>query len=160
MPPTNEPDAPTKTPRRTRASFLSYHARRCSICRHREREMIDDEFLHWIDVASIAETYEIERRAIYRHAHATGLFGRRNREVRFALGHIIEQAQSVEVTADSIIRAVRLFACLTDDGELINPARRAVHEPSRSTHLYDLNASQVGENTAPAPAQIDTNSHV
>src|SRR5574340_1583360 len=132
MPPTVSPDAPPKKPRRTRASFLSYHARRCSVCRHPERESIDDEFLHWSRVESIAADYEIERRAIYRHAHATGLFHRRNGKLRFALGHIIEQAQTVEVTADAIVRAVKLFACLTDEGELVSPPKRVIDRSRES----------------------------
>ncbi len=171
--PNQAPTEAPKKPRGTRASFISYHSRRCSICRHPERELIDQEFLHWTQVDSIAETYEIDRRAIYRHAHATNLFSQRNRGLRFALGHIIEQAQDVEVTADSIIRAVRLFACLNDDGEWVAPpprsapfqtiqrtAQRSVANPSgRSTHPSNLSISQAIENTARSHLQIDTNSH-
>jgi hypothetical protein len=140
--------------------------------------MIDQEFLHWSHVATIAATYQIERRAIYRHAHATGLFRRRKRGLRFALGHIIEQAQTVEVTADAIIRAVKLFACLNDDGEWVSPPKRVIYQsresapsPSlagtrqgsakrrvRSTHPVNLNTSQLVENTTSRLAQIDTNS--
>lgn len=173
MPSNEEPAQAPGRPRRARASFISYHARRCSICRHPERDEIDQDFLHWTHVSTIAETYHLDRRAIYRHAHATNLFGRRSRGLRFALGHIIEQAESVEVTADSIIRAVRLFACLNDDGEWVappprsapfqsaqRPARSSIETQSgRSTHPANLNISQAIENAASAHLQIDTNSH-
>jgi hypothetical protein len=175
-PPANPPSNPNRfaaRPRRSRASFLSYHARRCSICRHPDRDSIDGDFLHWTPIASIAQTYRLDRRALYRHAHATGLFRGRNRGLRFALGHIIEQAQSVEVTADSIVRAVRLFACLNDQGEWVAPPPRSapvfqsVQTPSqgaparsaRSTHPANLNTSQVVGNKGPVRLQIDTNSH-
>jgi hypothetical protein len=121
----HEQDEAPKQPRRSRASLLSYHSRECSICRHPERDLIDQEFVQWAPAASIAIAHRIQRRAIYRHAHATDLFQRRNRDLSFALGRIIEHAQTVPVTADSIIRAVRLFACLNDEGEWIGPPMRS-----------------------------------
>jgi hypothetical protein len=138
MPENHEPDEAPEQPRRSRASFLSYHSRECSICRHPERDLIDQDFLHWTNVDSIATAYRIQRRAIYRHAHATNLFERRNGDLRFALGRIIEQAGTVPVTADTIVRAVRLFACLNDDGDWIGPPARsplasAVRPPRRAS---------------------------
>ena len=170
MPQNQQLDGSPEKLRQRRASFLSYHARECSICRHPERDSIDQEFVEWGAVGSIAAAYGIQRRAIYRHAHATNLFERRNRDLRFALGRIIEQAQTVEVTADSIVRAVRLFACLNDEGGWIGPparsplvrsARRtrqpgAWDENARSTHPDEQNASHLVENTQSQPAQIDT----
>jgi hypothetical protein len=140
MPKNDEPDEAPKEPRRSRASFLSYHSPECSICRHPERFSIDQEFLEWGAVSSIAAAYRIRRRAIYRHAHATNLFERRNRDLRFALGRIIEHAGAVPVTADSIVRAVRLFACLNHKGGWTGPPTRsplapAVKPPRRASSI-------------------------
>ena len=164
----HDPGEPPKEPPRSRASFLSYHSRECSICRHPERASIDQEFVEWGAVGSIAAAYRVQRRAIYRHAHATNLFERRNGDLRFALGRIIEQAGAVPVTADTIVRAVRLFACLNDEGGWIGPPTRPplvrshqrVASPAeaavRSTHPNEQNTSQLIENTQSQPAQIDT----
>ncbi len=150
---TQGPGEPAKKPRRTRASALSYHARRCSICRHPEREWIDMEFLQWSHSTSIASAFQIDRRSIYRHAHATGLFRQRNRDVRFALGRIIEQVQNVQPTADSIVRAVRLFACLTDDGELIHPPKVVIHHSAAPPPDRSSRGGADGERIGPPPAR-------
>jgi hypothetical protein len=68
----------------------------------------------------IAEDYGInDRRIVYRHAHATGCFDRRTREV----GRILEQSMELvdhhlpdnpdKFDFDSVTRAVRVYAHLT-----------------------------------------------
>lgn len=42
---------------------------------------------------------------VYRHAHAFGLFTKRDRNIRAALTRIMEQAGEVEVSAASIVDA-------------------------------------------------------
>ncbi len=44
-----------------------------------EREAIEQEFVHWLSPRATAEDFEIDFRAIYRHAHACNLFAVRNR---------------------------------------------------------------------------------
>lgn len=153
MPKSDEPDELPEKSRRSPSSFLSYHSRECSICRHPERDRIDQEFVEWGAVGSIAAAYRIQRRAIYRHAHATNLFERRNRDLRFALGRIIEQAQTVQVTADSIVRAVRLYACLNDGGEWIGPPTRsmAVRRARRAPAV--CREAEVAASQSPDPAR-------
>ena len=93
------------------------HNRKCNVCRHAEREAIEHDFLRWHSPDRIAEDYGIaDHSSIYRHAHATGLFKRRAQTIRLALEPIIERADTVKVTAYSIVRAIELYARLNADG--------------------------------------------
>ena len=102
----------------------SRHRRKCSICRHPDREEIEQEFVNWHGVWHLAKQYHIDdHRSIYRHAAATGLIERRRANMRWALDSILECAPG-KVTADSVIRAIRAHACLTDDNRWVEPASR------------------------------------
>lgn len=111
------------------ASPLEYHQRNCTICPHPDRKAIEESFLRWDSPAEIAEEYEISRSAVYRHASALELFDRRSRNVRFALGHVIEESSRVMPTADAIIRAVRAFTRVNDQGQWIDPPQHFVISP-------------------------------
>lgn len=105
---------------------LSHHSRHCTICRHHEREAIEEDFVHWHPPRHIARDYNITTRALYRHAHAAGLFSLRDRNLRFALGHIVERAMDVAPSADSIIRAVHAYARVNDHGQWIEPPAHVI----------------------------------
>ncbi len=107
-------------------SGAPHHERRCTICRHAERSAIEDEFIHWHAPGHIAADYQVSRAAIFRHAHATNLFERRNRKIRFALGHLIERVCDVEPTADSVVRAIHAFCRVNDDGHWVEPPSHVV----------------------------------
>ncbi len=86
---------------------LRRHARKCGVCRHPNRKEIEQDFLCWQSPDVIAKAHGIaDHSSVYRHAHAVGLFERRNQTLRLALGPIIERAMTVRVTADAVIRAV------------------------------------------------------
>ena len=133
-PPTgSEPPPPKRSrlgPRKTeprRKPRLNYHGIRCTICNHPEREAIEQAFLQWHRPGDLAREFKITHRtAIYRHAKALGLFQRRAREMHFALGRIIEEAEHVKPTANSIIRAIRASSCLDDNGRWTDPPRRII----------------------------------
>jgi hypothetical protein len=129
----NRPQATTiqAVPKKTSRAALSRHQRKCAICRHPLREHIEREFLDWFSGSTIARDYQLNRRALYRHADALGLHERRANTIRFALGHILEQAANVEVTANSIISAVRVFTHLTDDGRWVNPPKEIIIRDER-----------------------------
>ena len=108
----------------TSAVSLSHHQRNCSICRHPDRAEIEDEFLRWHMPEQIAEDYKIsDRSCVYRHAHALGLVALRKRNLRFVLENILERVDEVQLTADSVIRAVQAYARVTDAGDWVEPTR-------------------------------------
>ena len=107
------------------------HKRNCSICSHSEREEIEGEFVAWRSPAAIAETYGIaDRSSIYRHAHALGLYPKRQRNIRAALERIIERASEVDVTASAVVAAVQAYSKINAAGQWI--------ERSEQVSLNDL----------------------
>jgi hypothetical protein len=101
---------------------LSHHQRRCSICRHPEREAIEEAFLQWRRVKSIDLEFKPEggRTAIYRHARALNLFKQRNLSLRSSLEFVIEQAEHVMPTAEGLVKAIRAYTRINDQGEWID----------------------------------------
>jgi hypothetical protein len=114
-----EPLAPPQLAKRL--SGLEVHQIRCSICGHALQADIDARFVNWDPISHIAHDYNVNRSVLYRHANATGLFETRACNIRRALGHIIDTASRVETTADSVVRAVKVFAHINARGEWFNP---------------------------------------
>jgi hypothetical protein len=99
---------------------LERHATRCTICRHAQLDEIEREFVAWTSVSEIVKMYGIpERSSVYRHARATGLFETRDRNVRHALGKIIEHAGSVIPNSNSIVAAAVALAKINADGRYV-----------------------------------------
>lgn len=112
------------------------HQRKCSVCHHPDREEIEEEFVHWTDVWSLAKQYDIaDYRSIYRHARAFGLLERRRQNCRAALDRIIEAGPG-KMGVNGIIDAIRGYACLTDDN-------RWVEIPTRVEYLISRGADQL-----------------
>jgi hypothetical protein len=153
--------APRKTETRTSAApaaapeakpqpdALERHRRKCCVCNSSELEAIEEEFLHWRDPYYIAKYYEVPERSLHRHAHAMGLYSRRSGQLRFVLDRILEQAGHCTVSADSIIRAVRAYACLTDDNRWVEPATHVVFSrddaAAAGNAMFPANLAQNGE---------------
>ena len=107
------------------------HSAGCKICAHELREEIERDFVSWHGPAEIAKTYHLRDRAtIYRHAHALGLFPRRQRNVRAALERIIKKAGGVEVTAAAVVAAVQAYAKINTQGQWI--------DRSETVNLHEL----------------------
>jgi hypothetical protein len=70
------------------------------------------------------------RCSVYRHAHALNLFPKRGRNLRTALGHIIEQAGDVEANPGAVVAAILAYAKLNARGEVI--------ERNEHLELHDL----------------------
>ena len=105
---------------------LARHQRLCEVCKHPACFLIQEAFLQWTSPEVIMKKYGLKSRAtIYNHAHAFQLFARRDRTLRFALGHIIEQADRVNVTARDVIQAVYTYAHVNDDGLWVQPASQS-----------------------------------
>ena len=124
---------------------LARHRRKCSICRHPERETIEDLFIHWHSPNTIANYFDdtaddaedagdesanrlrITWVAIYRHAYAVGLDEVRRRNLRFAFEHILEQAGDITPTSASIMAAARAYAaCVNGTGQWNDPPKQVI----------------------------------
>jgi hypothetical protein len=121
---------------------LRRHARKCNVCRHPDRGAIDQDFLRWRSPDAIAKDYGVaDHSSVYRHAHAVGLFDRRAQTVRLALHPIIEQAMTVRVNADSVIRAVIAYTHINPAGQWIETRERKQRDPNRQTRRVENDPS-------------------
>ncbi len=96
------------------------HARDCKVCKHQEREAIEQEWISWGDTTQIAKDYSLSRNSIYRHAEMMGLYAKRDRNIRAALGRIIEKAGSVDVTSAAVVSAIQAYAKINANGEWVD----------------------------------------
>ena len=100
---------------------LGRHQRTCSVCGHERREEIEAAFIGWRSPAAIAEEFGLaDRASVYRHAHALGMFPKRQKNIRAALERIIEKAGEVDVTASAVVAAVQAYAKINAAGEWID----------------------------------------
>ena len=151
--------APTKRARASQhasqhashASHLSHHQRKCAICRHPERDTIEEMFVHWHSSSSIHRRFMLnDRSTIYDHAHATGLFAKRRRNLRYALEHMIERADQCDISSHGIVAAIKAYASLTASGEWIEPARRVIYTSISSSHASPRAAANPSPNHSPS----------
>lgn len=90
-------------------------------CGHQQRDEIEAAFVGWRSPAAIAEEYGLaDRASVYRHAHALGLFPKRQKNIRAALERIIEKAGEVDVTASAVVAAVQAYAKINSAGQWID----------------------------------------
>ena len=123
---------PHSTP--TTETSLERHARKCAICRHPDREAIEEQFVHWRSPEYTANYYHLgDRRVLYRHAQATGLYEQRRRNYLFTIENILECGEEIQLTASAYIKAVRAYACLCDTVRWSEPVTRVLHEYSVHT---------------------------
>jgi hypothetical protein len=134
------------------APDLERHSRKCSICHHPEREDIEQAFLRWHSPYVILTQFNLFNYAsLYKHAHATGLYDLRMRNLRPALENIIESSDQVPPTAAGIVRAIRAYACLTDTGEWVEPVRRFILSRGLDTVVSE---NRIQESIASAPPAL------
>ena len=133
------------------------HARRCNVCKHPDREAIELECLSWRSPDDIATDHGIaDRSSIYRHAHATGIFRRRRQTIRLALEPLLEQACTVKVSASAIVSAVRLYAQMSDTGDLVSRTKTViVHHVTDP--VTEPSAHPAAPGSAPNPANPNRN---
>jgi hypothetical protein len=123
-------DSPTgDIEKRARRASAARHARKCTVCHHKDREFIDQDYLRWLSPKKIAREYAVSHQSVvYRHADATGLRAQRRASLRATLENFIEQAESVRATAGSVVAAVRLYAQINDQGQWTPPVKRYIIE--------------------------------
>jgi hypothetical protein len=109
-----------KTAMADRASVnLGRHEAQCTVCKHPEREEIEREFITWGSPAQIAKTYSLKRDTVYRHARACDLFEPRGRNVKAALGRMIERVCDVPVNAGAIVAAIGAYSKINANGQWV-----------------------------------------
>lgn len=65
-----------------------------------------------------------DRASVCRHAHALGLFVKRQRNVRAALERIIEKASEVDVTASAVVSAIQAYSKINAAGQWIDQSEQ------------------------------------
>jgi len=104
---------------------LGRHRRNCGICAHHGRTEIEADFIAWRSPAGIAAEYGLADRAtVYRHAHALGLFAKRQRNIKAALERIIEKVGEVDVTAAAVVAAIQAYAKINAGGQWVERSER------------------------------------
>ena len=106
---------------------LERHTRKCQICRHPDREYMEQEYEDWVKISLIARHYNVDDSSLHRHLTAVGLVARRRNNVGAVLERIIERGAEKPVSGNTIIRAVKAYCCLTDDNKWIEPQRKVIH---------------------------------
>lgn len=123
--------AKPRIPAKEKHVDVQRHSQSCSVCSHPAREEIERDFVAWKSASSIMADYGIDdRRKIYRHANAHGLYTKRQRNVRAALEKIIEKAGDVEVNAAAVVSAIQAYAKINAQGHWV--------ERSEILNLNDL----------------------
>ncbi len=107
---------------------LERHARKCAVCKHKDRDDIEADFLHWHWSSAISYDYGLpDTRALFRHAHAVGLYEQRMRNMRYAAAHIVDYAEHVKPTANAVLKAMRACTVINERGQWIEPLTRIVN---------------------------------
>jgi hypothetical protein len=105
------------------------HPRKCTICNHPDRESIDEAFLHWSRSERIVRDYNLPSvSALYRHAHACGLWNLRRTKIRRALDRVIEQAAECRPSGNAVLRAIEISVRFDQDDRYVEPNKKVIIE--------------------------------
>ncbi|MGH9572804.1 MAG: hypothetical protein ACRD40_04650 [Candidatus Acidiferrales bacterium] len=115
----------------TNEAFLRRHSRKCQVCHHPDRDAIEGAFIMWRRPKGIAEVYRLRGDSLYRHAVAFDLFSRRRNNFRTVLENIMERGVETEISGETILGAVKAYACLDDNNRWIEPTSNVVFSKSR-----------------------------
>jgi hypothetical protein len=72
----------------------------------------------------LAKQYGLSRDSIYRHVAAFNLRQKREKNLRYALERIIEQADSVTVNAAAVVSAIQAYAKINSQGAWVDRVER------------------------------------
>jgi hypothetical protein len=147
----------TRTAGPEKSQSISRHVRKCRICRHKDRQAIEDAYLRWRSPDFITDEFHLPHHStIYRHARATGLAPRRRENLYTALEYIIEKSERVRPTAGALIAAVRMCAQL--QGNWTEPRRTCVviHKNAEPTSSPGHQASRLASSNSNRESEIRT----
>lgn len=145
------PNSASIPPENRSSDSRSRHSRKCSVCRHPQRAAIDHDFIHWYSPSKIVRDFGLyNRRTLYRHAHATGLFHRRGARLASMLEGILECGSTLTATPYSLIRAVEVYSKMRDP----RPDPLRAKEFIRKGVTHSASKAPLGSETS-----RDSNSH-
>jgi hypothetical protein len=103
--------------KKNKSTAPARHSQNCTVCRHRDRVQIEQDFIAWRSQTAIAREYKLgSRLVVYRHARACGLIKKRNASIRGALCDFIERSSKVRPTAASFVVACATLSRLDREG--------------------------------------------
>ena len=122
---------------------LARHARKCMICRHKDRPAIDYDYLNWRSTRQIVNEYVLPHRiGLHRHPEATGLSALRKSKLCSVLDSMIEQAETAPVTGATVLRAMRAYSCLTKNGDWVELPRHKIVRRSQQSSIPAASSKQ------------------
>jgi hypothetical protein len=145
---------------RTKPVSQARHRRTCGVCAHAQRPEIEAEFVAWRSPAALAQQYGLaDRASVYPHAHALGLFAKRQQNLRAALERIIERVDEVQVTSGAVVAAVATLAKISANGRWIDPGESVgLHQLfERMTHQELQIYAETGRLPGWFPASVTAN---
>jgi hypothetical protein len=98
----------------------SRHERNCRICHHPCREEIERDFCEWKPLSVISRERKLSRAALYRHLHSTGMFPKRDANIKAVLARMLEAGYRVKPSAAVIVAVVQAYAKINSSGEWID----------------------------------------
>jgi hypothetical protein len=96
---------------------LGRHKSQCSICLHPNCKEIEEYWIDWGHISHIENVYGVSRDAMYRHAHALDLSGKRRKNITRALERIIEKVEATSPSASAVVSAVKAYVKLNSSGQ-------------------------------------------
>ena len=103
------------------------HARKCAICNHPDCDFIESDFVNWRSENTIVLNYQLpSRSSVYRHAAAAGLLERRRANLRGVCERIIEHVDQAPPSGMAVLRALRIYSQITEDGHWVEPPKQSL----------------------------------
>ena len=113
-------------------AFLKRHERKCYVCHHPDRDAIEAAFVMWRRPKAIVETFLLRGDSLYRHAVAFDLYTRRRNNLRSVLENVLERGVETDITGETLLGAVRAYACLDESNRWIEPTTNVMFSTNRS----------------------------
>jgi hypothetical protein len=128
------------------------HSQNCTVCRHRDRVQIEQDFVAWRSQSEIAREYKLgSRQVVWRHARALGLVKKRNASIRGALCDFIERSSKVRPTAAAFVAACATLSRLDREGrdvarvETVGGTDDLFHRMTRKEMLFYAERGELPE---------------
>ena len=102
---------------------LGRHQAQCTVCQHPQRQEIEEAWIGWGYTNHIAKDYGVSRDSIYRHAHALGLFSKRQKNHKLVVEKIMERLDWTEIHGSDILSAIKIYEKIISAEQRIEQAQ-------------------------------------